>query len=272
MGAVTSSTWYRPSQNKPSLTESYATAKQKKRDLSNPQLCLLKENWIWLVSHHMEPIKDIKTFAENISKGCWQLCWVARLESVICASPESSSWTRLLNIFHWTDHSLTDLFTQPKINKLSNCSAHMDFYAREGYFAAKILFLPNFPIVIITVNNVNIIYIKAMQRACVKKKSWFLTNFPFCQKVKTPEVSQIKGGLGQTKWSSAAMAESNILRPSLNSQPTFQPLSIWPRHNFLWTVAREICEGADTKNTRSFIYVYLKINQFKQIRRSTDCL
>ena len=122
----------------------------------------------------------------------------------------------------------------------------------------------NFPIVIITVNNVNIIYIKAMQRACVKKKSWFLTNFPFL----TPEVLLT---FSQTKWSSAAMAESNILRPSLNSQPTFQPLSIWPRHNFLWTVAREICYGADTGKTRPFIYVYIKINQFKQILRSTDC-
>ena len=30
-----------------------------------------------------------------------------------------------------------------------------------------------------------------MQRACVKNKSWFLTNFPFL----TPEVSLIKGGL-----------------------------------------------------------------------------
>ena len=33
----------------------------------------------------------------------------------------------------------------------------------------------------ITVNTVYIIYIKAMQTACVKlkKKGWFLTNFPF---------------------------------------------------------------------------------------------
>lgn len=41
--------------------------------------------------------------------------------------------------------SLTDLFTRPKINKLSNCSAHTDFYVREGYFAAEILFLTKFP-------------------------------------------------------------------------------------------------------------------------------
>lgn len=116
MGTVTSSTRYRPSQNSPSLTESYATAKQKKRDLSNPQLCLLKENWIWLVLHHMEPIKDIKHFVEYISRGCWQLCWVRRLDSVICASPESSSWITLLSIFHWTDHSLTQ-FVHPTKNK-----------------------------------------------------------------------------------------------------------------------------------------------------------
>ena len=60
--------------------------------------------------------KDTKNFVEYISKGCWQLCWVTRLDSVICASPESSSWIWLLNIFHWTDHSLTQ-FVHPTKNK-----------------------------------------------------------------------------------------------------------------------------------------------------------
>jgi len=137
----------------------------------------------------------------------------------------------------------------------------MDFYVIEGYIAAEILFLTKFP------HSYN--YCQYCEYNLHKSHAKGMCEE---EKLVTPEVSLIKGGLGQTKWSSAAMAESNILRPSLNSQPTFPLLSIWPRHNFLWTVAIKICDGADTKNTRPFIYVYLKINQFKQIWRSTDCL